>query len=126
MKHLLVEILECALEVNSNYHYRIFGGGELIQPLTRDISLAFDQKEGEEYVGMSNLDEVTIEFWDCSTEEEIENLGTTTGYLAWIDWRNWDAGIGRCFVETHTNKRLKIQETMDKWEKKYELLKEKS
>ena len=125
MKPLLTEILECALKVNSNYHYRILGEGELIQPLTRDISLAFDQKEGEEYVGMSNLDEVTIEFWDCSTEEEIENSGTSAGYLAWIDWRNWDAGIGRCF-EDNTNKRLKIRETMDNWEKKYELLKEKS
>ena len=125
MKPLLVEILECALEVNSNYHYRILGDGELIQPLTRDISLAFDQKENNEYVGMSNLDEVTIEFWDCSTEEEIENSETNDDYLAWIDWRNWDRGIDRCF-EDHTNKRLKIRETMDNWEKKYELLKEKS
>ena len=125
MKPLLVEILECALEVNSNYHYRILGDGELIQPLTRDISLAFDQKENNEYMGMSNLDEVTIEFWDCSTEEEIENSETNDDYLAWIDWRNWDRGIDRCF-EDHTNKRLKIRETMDNWEKKYELLKEKS
>ena len=125
MKPLLVEIIECALEVNSNYHYRILGDGELIQPLTRDISLAFDQKENNEYVGMSNLDEVTIEFWDCSTEEEIENSETNDDYLAWIDWRNWDRGIDRCF-EDHTNKRLKIRETMDNWEKKYELLKEKS
>jgi|TARA_R100001460_G_scaffold104565_1_gene150379 hypothetical protein len=123
MKPLLVEILECALEVNSNYHYRILNNGELIQPLTRDISLAFDQKENNEYVSMSNLDEVTIEFWDCSTEEEIENSETNDDYLAWIDWRNWDRGIDRCF-EDHTNKRLKIRETMDNWEKKYELLKE--
>ena len=51
MKPLLVEIIECALEVNSNYHYRILADGELLQPLTRDTSLACDQKRRRQVCG---------------------------------------------------------------------------
>ena len=121
MKPLLVEILECALEVNSNYHYRILVDGELLQPLTRDTSLACNQKESDNYVGMSNLDEGTIEFWDCSTEEEIENSETADDYLGGIYWTNWNKGIERV-CDYNTNKSLKVQETLADWEKRYEFL----
>ena len=121
MKPLLVEIIECALEVDSNYHFRILADGELLQPLTRDTSLACNQKESDEYVGMSNLDEGTIEFWDCSTEEEIENSETVDDYLGGIYWTNWNKWIERV-CDYNTNKSLKVQETLADWEKKYELL----
>ena len=64
MKPLLVEIIECALEVDSNYHYRILADGELLQPLTRDTSLACNQKEGDEYEGVNAVDEARIELWE--------------------------------------------------------------
>jgi len=121
MKPLLVEILESILRTDEKLAYAITCDEEELVNLTRDTSLACNQKESDEYVGMSNLDEGTIEFWNCSTEEEIENSETIDDYLGGIYWTNWNQGRERV-CDYNTNKSLKVRETLDDWWRRYKFL----
>ena len=86
MKPLLVEILESILRTDEELLYRITAGGEQVVPLTRDTSLVCNQKEGDEYVGMSNLDEGQV---------EIYFEGKPLEYVGFLTWNNYNDGVDR-------------------------------
>jgi len=111
MKPLLVEILESILRTDGKLRYVISCDGEEIVGSTRDTSLACNQKEGDEYVGVNAVDEARI---DIYRENE---------YIGFIYWTNFNDGIERlvdysCVLDDEYG----LQETYEAWEKKYELL----
>tara|TARA_R110002020_G_scaffold516_2_gene2544 strand:- start:1304 stop:1639 length:336 start_codon:yes stop_codon:yes gene_type:complete len=111
MKPLLVEILESILSTDEKLAYSISCDGDEIQSLTRDTSLACNQKEGDEYVGMSNLDEGRIEIY-------IENE-----YIGFIYWTNFNDGVERVVDYSLVfDPMYKLSTTLDKWEKDYQFL----
>ena len=60
MKPLLVEILESILSTDEKLAYVITCDEEELVSLTRDTSLACNQKESDEYVGVNAVDEARI------------------------------------------------------------------
>ena len=111
MKPLLVEILESILRTDGKLAYVITCDEEELVSLTRDTSLACNQKEGDEYVGVNAVDEARI---DIYRENE---------YIGFIYWTNFNDGIERlvdysCVLDDEYG----LQETYEAWEKKYELL----
>ena len=111
MKPLLVEILESILRTDGKLSYTIECDEEVLVHPTRDTSLACNQKEGDEYVGMSNLDEGRIEIY-------IKNE-----YIGFIYWTNFNDGIERVVdYSCALDDKYGLSKTLDDWEKKYELL----
>ena len=131
MKPLLVEILESILRTDGKLAYVITCDEEELVSLTRDTSLACDQKESDEYVGMSNLDEGRIEIWrkeeklggiDISPEL-LFNLSEEDEYIGFIYWTNFNDGIERVVdYSVVLDEKYGLNKTLDDWEKKYELL----
>ena len=131
MKPLLVEILESILRTDGKLAYVITCDEEELVSLTRDTSLACDQKESDEYVGMSNLDEGRIEIWrkeeklggiDISPEL-LFNLSEEDEYIGFIYWTNFNDGIERvCDYSVALDEKYGLNKTLNDWEKKYELL----
>ena len=131
MKPLLVEILESILSTDEKLAYAITCDEEELVNLTRDTSLACDQKESDEYVGMSNLDEGRIEIWrkeeklggiDISPEL-LFNLSEEDEYIGFIYWTNFNDGVERvCDYSVALDEKYGLNKTLNDWEKKYELL----
>jgi hypothetical protein len=131
MKPLLVEILESILRTDEKLAYCISCDEEELVSLTRDTSLACDQKEGDEYVGMSNLDEGRIEIWrkeeklggiDISPEL-LFNLSEEDEYIGFIYWTNFNEGTERVVdYSVALDEKYGLNKTLNDWEKKYELL----
>jgi|TARA_X000001316_G_C911669_1_gene26846 hypothetical protein len=131
MKPLLVEILESILRTDGKLAYVITCDEEELVSLTRDTSLACDQKESDEYVGMSNLDEGRIEIWrkeeklggiDISPEL-LFNLSEEDEYIGFIYWTNFNDGIERVVdYSVALDEKYGLNKTLNDWEKKYELL----
>ena len=131
MKPLLVEILESILSTDEKLAYVITCDEEELVSLTRDTSLACDQKESDEYVGMSNLDEGRIEIWrkeeklggiDISPEL-LFNLSEEDEYIGFIYWTNFNDGIERVVdYSVALDEKYGLNKTLNDWEKRYELL----
>ena len=131
MKPLLVEILESILSTDEKLAYVITCDEEELVSLTRDTSLACDQKESDEYVGMSNLDEGRIEIWrkeeklggiDISPEL-LFNLSEEDEYIGFIYWTNFNDGIERVVdYSVALDEKYGLNKTLNDWEKKYVLL----
>ena len=131
MKPLLVEILESILRTDGKLAYVITCDEEELVSLTRDTSLACDQKESDEYVGMSNLDEGRIEIWrkeeklggiDISPEL-LFNLSEEDEYIGFIYWTNFNDGAERVGDYSLVfDPMYKLSTTLNDWEKRYELL----
>jgi hypothetical protein len=125
MKPLLVEILESILRTDGKLAYSIECDGEELVSLTRDTSLACNQKEGDKYVGVNAVDEARIEI--CRMGYEIsDHIQEEEEYIGFIYWSNF------VFLGTHIERvvdyscilddKYGLKETLDDWEKKYELL----
>jgi len=114
MKPLLVEILESILRTDEDLVYRIMADGEQIVPLTRDIFLACNQKQGDEYVGMSNLDEGQLEVYWMTTLEKV-------GFL---NWNNYNDGLDRItnYSFTGLDNEFDMLDILNNWENKYRFL----
>jgi hypothetical protein len=131
MKPLLVEILESILSTDEKLAYVITCDEEELVSLTRDTSLACDQKESDEYVGMSNLDEGRIEIWrkeeklggiDISPEL-LFNLSEEDEYIGFIYWTNFNDGIERVVdYSVALDEKYGLNKTLNDWEKRYEFL----
>jgi hypothetical protein len=131
MKPLLVEILESILSTDEKLAYVITCDEEELVSLTRDTSLACDQKESDEYVGMSNLDEGRIEIWrkeeklggiDISPEL-LFNLSEEDEYIGFIYWTNFNDGIERVIdYSVALDEKYGLNKTLNDWEKRYEFL----
>tara|TARA_R100000426_G_C4758134_1_gene86023 strand:- start:67 stop:423 length:357 start_codon:yes stop_codon:yes gene_type:complete len=118
MKPLLVEILDSILRTNGKLAYVINCDGEDLVSFTRDTSLACNQKEGDEYVGVNAVDEAKIEIW---TWKEFESR--YEDYIGFIYWTNFNDGIERVVdYNVSLDEKYGLDKTLDDWEKKYELL----
>ena len=131
MKPLLVEILESILRTDGKLAYCISCDEEELVSLTRDTSLACDQKESDEYVGMSNLDEGRIEIWRKEEKlggidiapDLIFNLSEEDEYIGFIYWTNFNDGVERvCDYSVALDEKYGLNKTLNDWEKRYELL----
>ena len=113
MKPLLVEILESILRTDGKLAYAIECDGEKLVSLTRDTSLACNQKEGDKYEGVNAVDEARIEIWENQNDE----------YIGFIYWTNLNDGIERVVdYSVALDEKYGLSKTLDDWEKKYELL----
>tara|TARA_R100000664_G_scaffold15751_1_gene24374 strand:- start:185 stop:595 length:411 start_codon:yes stop_codon:yes gene_type:complete len=136
MKPLLVEILKSILKTDfsrtsGKLAYLIECDGEELVSLTRDTSLACNQKEGDEYVGVNAVDEARIEIWrkeeklggiDISPEL-LFNLSEEDDYIGFIYWTNFNNGIERVVdYSVALDEKYGLNKTLDNWEKRYELL----
>jgi hypothetical protein len=110
MKPLLVEILESILRTDGGITFTIDCEEEQLVGQTRDTSLACNQKEGDEYVGVNAVDEARIEIWNWD-------------YIGFIYWTNFNDGVERvCDYSVALDEKYGLDKTLDDWEKKYELL----
>lgn len=131
MKPLLVEILESILSTDEKLAYCISGDEEEVVGLTRDTSLACDQKDGDEYVGMSNLDEGRVEIYRKEEKlggidiapDLIFNLSEEDDYIGFIYWTNFNEGTERVVdYSVSLDEKYGLNKILNDWEKKYELL----
>jgi len=131
MKPLLVEILESILRTDGKLAYVITCDEEELVNLTRDTSLACNQKEGDEYVGVNAVDEARIEIYRKEEKlggidiapDLIFNLSEEDDYIGFIYWTNFNNGVERIVdYSVALDEKYGLQKTYEDWEKKYELL----
>jgi len=131
MKPLLVEILESILRTDGKLAYVITCDEEELVSLTRDTSLACNQKEGDEYVGVNAVDEARIEIYRKEEKlggidiapDLIFNLSEEDDYIGFIYWTNFNDGVERIVdYSVVLDEKYGLQKTYEDWEKKYELL----
>ena len=122
MKPLLVEILESILRTDGKLAYCISIDGEELVSLTRDTSLACNQKEGDKYVGVNAVDEARIEIYRMGYRIS-DHIQEEEEYIGFIYWTNYNDGIEKvvdysCVLDDEYG----LNKITDKWEKKYEFL----
>ena len=131
MKPLLVEILESILRTDEKLAYAITCDEEELVSLTRDTSLACNQKEGDEYEGVNAVDEARIEIYRKEEKlggidiapDLIFNLSEEDDYIGFIYWTNFNNGVERIVdYSVVLDEKYGLQKTYEDWEKKYELL----
>ena len=122
MKPLLVEILESILSTDEKLAYCISCYEDELVSLTRDTSLACNQKEGDEYVGVNAVDEARIEIYRMGYEIS-DHIQEEEEYIGFIYWTNFNDGIERVVdYSVVLDKKYGLQKTYEDWEKKYGLL----
>ena len=118
MKPLLVEILESILRTDGKLAYLITCDEEDLVSLTRDTSLACNQKEDDEYEGVDAVDEARIEIWTWKEKESRYE-----DYIGFIYWTNFNDGVERVSdYSVVLDEKYGLDKILDDWEKKYELL----
>jgi hypothetical protein len=123
MKPLLVEILESILRTGGKLAYVITCDEEELVSLTRDTSLACNQKEGDEYEGVNAVDEARIEIWEQGIKSQITGHQYEDEYIGFIYWTNFNDGVERVSdYSVVLDEKYGLDKTLDDWEKKYELL----
>tara|TARA_R110001606_G_scaffold371834_1_gene528729 strand:- start:28 stop:408 length:381 start_codon:yes stop_codon:yes gene_type:complete len=126
MKPLLVEILESILRTDGKLAYRISGDDEEVVGLTRDTSLACDQKDGDEYVGMSNLDEGRVEIFKVKSVQRLNynsDIRDEDEYIGFIYWTNFNEGVERLVDNScKLDDEYGLNEITRKWEEDYRYL----
>ena len=128
MKPLLVEILESILRTDGKLAYVITCDEEELVNLTRDTSLACNQKEGDEYVGVNAVDEARIEIYSLGETQKMPDLEDCYvegdhQYIGFIYWTNFNDGVERVGDYSLVfDPMYKLSTTLDNWEKKYEFL----
>jgi hypothetical protein len=131
MKPLLVEILDSILRTDGKLAYVITCDEEELVNLTRDISLACNQKEGDEYEGVNAVDEARIEIYRKEEKlggidiapDLIFNLSEEDDYIGFIYWTNFNDGVERVSdYSVVLDEKYGLDKTLNDWEKKYELL----
>jgi hypothetical protein len=80
MKPLIKTIVEKAIKNGGSYSIDYVHGDEY-QKKTTDISLLCNQKDGDQYVGVNNLDECYIYIYDKNNDDSV-------GYIHWIAWND--------------------------------------
>ena len=131
MKPLLVEILESILSTDEKLAYVITCDEEELVSLTRDTSLACNQKEGDKYEGVDAVDEARIEIYRKEEKlggidiapDLIFNLSEEDDYIGFIYWTNFNDGVERIVdYSVVLDEKYGLQKTYEDWEKRYELL----
>ncbi len=126
MKPLLVEILESILRTDGKLAYRISGDDEEVVGLTRDTSLACDQKDGDEYVGMSNLDEGRVEIFKVKSVQRLNynsDIRDEDEYIGFIYWTNFNEGVERLVDNScKLDDEYGLNKITRKWEEDYRCL----
>ena len=123
MKPLLVEILESILRTDGKLAYVITCDEEELVSLTRDTSLACNQKEGDEYEGVNAVDEARIEIWEQGIKSQITGHQYEDEYIGFIYWTNFNDGVERvCDYSVALDEKYGLNKTLNDWEKRYELL----
>jgi len=123
MKPLLVEILESILRTDGKLAYVITCDEEELVSLTRDTSLACNQKEGDEYEGVNAVDEARIEIWEQGIKSQITGHQYEDEYIGFIYWTNFNDGVERVSdYSVVLDEKYGLDKILDDWEKKYELL----
>ena len=123
MKPLLVEILESILRTDRKLAYVITCDEEELVSLTRDTSLACNQKEGDEYEGVNAVDEARIEIWEQGIKSQITGHQYEDEYIGFIYWTNFNDGVERVSdYSVVLDEKYGLDKILDDWEKKYELL----
>ena len=127
MKPLLVEILESILSTDEKLAYCISCDEDELVSLTRDTSLACNQKEGDEYVGVNAVDEARIEIYRMGYEISgtigEHHIQEEDDYIGFIYWTNFNDGVERIVdYSVVLDEKYGLNKTLNDWEKKYELL----
>ena len=129
MKPLLVEILESILRTDGKLVYCISCDEEELVSLTRNTSLACNQKEGDEYVGVNAVDEARIEIYRMGYEISgtigEHHIQEEDDYIGFIYWANhsFNEKVERVVdYSCVLDEKYGLYKTLNDWEKKYELL----
>jgi len=122
MKHLLVEILDHILGFDKDLAYEITCDGEDLVALTRDTSLACNQKDGDKYEGIDAVDEGRIEIFKILETKE-NPAESDHAYVGFIYWTNFNDGVERVSdYSCRLDDRYGLNRITNKWEKDYERL----
>ena len=127
MKPLLVEILESILRTDGKLAYVITCDEEELVSLTRDTSLACNQKEDDKSEGVDAVDEARIRIYRMGYEISgtigEHRIQEEDDYIGFIYWTNFNDGVERVsYYSVSLDEKYGLNKTLDDWEKKYELL----
>ena len=128
MKPLLVEILESILRTDGKLAYCISCDEDELVSLTRDTSLACNQKEGDKYEGVDAVDEARIEIYSLGETQKMPDLEDCYvegdhQYIGFIYWTNFNDGVERVSdYSVVLDEKYGLDKTLYYWEKKYDLL----
>tara|TARA_R100001510_G_C7574880_1_gene149988 strand:+ start:240 stop:578 length:339 start_codon:yes stop_codon:yes gene_type:complete len=86
--------------------------GEEYQEMTNDISLVCNQKDGDEYVGVNNLDWCIINFYDSKKKFK--------GWIEWIEDNNRDERVSD--YSMNLEEYIDLNKVIDEWSKEYSRL----
>ena len=89
--------------------YSIVAEGEDYQEITNDISLVCNQKDGDEYVGVDNLEWCFIKLYD--SEEKFK------GWIEWIEDNNKDERVSDYSMDLEEY--IDLNKIIDEWSKEY-------
>ena len=122
MKPLLVEMLESILSTDEKLAYCISIDGEELVSLTRDTSLACNQKEGDKYVGVNAVDEARIEIYRMGYRIS-DHIQEEEEYIGFIYWTNYNDGIEKVVdYSVVLDELYGLNKTYENWGKKYDYL----
>ena len=128
MKPLLVEMLDSILSTDENLAYCISIDEEELVSLTRDTSLACNQKEGDKYVGVNAVDEARIEIYSLGETQKMPDLEDCYvegdhQYIGFIYWTNYNEGIEKVVdYSVVLDEKYGLNKTYENWGKKYDYL----
>ena len=92
--------------------YSISAEGEEYQEKTNDIALVCNQKDGDEYVGVNNLDWCFINFYDSKKKFK--------GWIEWIEDNNRDERVSDYSI--NLEEYIDLNKVIDEWSKEYSRL----
>tara|TARA_R100000008_G_C3539557_1_gene143994 strand:- start:507 stop:842 length:336 start_codon:yes stop_codon:yes gene_type:complete len=92
--------------------YSIEAEGEEYQEITDDISLVCNQKDGDEYVGVDNLEWCFINFYDSKKKFK--------GWIEWIEDNNRDERVSD--YSMNLEEYIDLNKVIDEWSKEYSRL----
>lgn len=109
MKPLIKMIVEKSIK-NGGYYSIDYEQGDEYQKRTNDISLLCNQKEGDQYIGVNNLDCCYINIYDKNKDN--------VGYIHWIAWNDGTDRISDYCISLDSI----IKSVSKQWENQYNRL----
>ena len=136
IKPLIIEIVGEAIRQDMFYAIDCLQGYSYVdeyffQHPTQDMRLLCNQKPDDKYVGIHNLDDCHILFFNreeaTRINKHVKEGKDTMDYdcTAWMYWTNWNDGTERVVdYTTNLNKLIGIDKILEDWENQFVKLKQ--
>ena len=133
IKPYIYRLLEAILESNKNYRYMIEIEGQVEVKPTRDLTKCCNQKAGDIYIGVNNLDysDIHILEYDKDTDESQWNEYYSEEHddyvkqkhlvhIGALRWTEWNTGTEKLYDYLDRNPAQELSKIIDKVSKEFE------